>query len=262
MFHPSPINRFESDLMPLRALLVDDEPAARTLIREYLGTYPDIQVIGECGSGRQAVSMIHAERPDLVFLDIQMPGLNGFEVLEQLTFWPHIIFSTAFDTFALQAFETGAVDYLLKPYNRDRFNKAVMRVMRPHQLRQQDSDRLRSLIEAVQMPTVYLEQLFVRTGDRILPVRTDAIIWIEAAGDYSRLYTSDRTYLCNLGIGALEKKLDPARFARVHRSSIIAIPALTQLVSDGEGGFIATLQNQTKVRISRSYAPKVRKLIF
>ncbi len=246
--------------MPIHAIIVDDEPLARDLINEYLHEYPEIEVVAQCSNGRQAIEAINARAPDLVFLDVQMPGLNGFDVLEALAYLPHIVFSTAHDDFALQAFETGAVDYLLKPYNRGRFRKAVERVIRQHRLRQDPSERLAALLQARQ--TTYLDRLFVRVGDKIVPVQADDILWIEAAGDYSKLYTETQGYLCNLGIGALEARLDPARFARVHRSALIALAALEHFASDGEGGYIATLRNRDQVRVSRSYAPKIRDYIL
>ena len=246
--------------MSIQAIIVDDEPPARTLIREFLEEYPEVEVVAECGNGRQAVAKINARAPDLVFLDVQMPGMGGFDVLEALDYLPHIIFSTAHDDFAIQAFETGAVDYLLKPYSRGRFRKAVERVIEQHRLRQPPPDHRAALAQAA--PAGYLDRLFVRLGDKIVPVRADDILWIEAAGDYSKLYTDDRSYLCNLGIGALEARLDPARFARVHRSALIALAALEHLLSDGEGGYVATLRNRDQVRVSRSYAPKIRDYIL
>ena len=246
--------------MAIHAIIVDDEPLARDLINEYLREYPEIEVVAECGNGRQAVSEINTHAPDQVFLDVQMPGMGGFEVLEALDYLPYIIFSTAHDDFAIQAFKTGAVDYLLKPYSRGRFRKAVERVVEQHRLRQRPPEHLVTLEQAARAE--YLDRLFIRIGDKIVPVRADDILWIEAAGDYSKLYTEDRSYLCNLGIGALEARLDPMRFARVHRSALIALSALEHLLSDGQGGYVATLRNRDQVRVSRSYAPKIRDYIL
>ena len=246
----------------VRTIIVDDEPLARGMIREYLADYDEVEVVAECGTGRQAVAAINEHAPDLVFLDVQMPGLDGFDVLERLDALPHIIFSTAYDAFALQAFEAGAVDYLLKPYNRSRFRKALRRALERIHAQPPDPERLLTLLQAARPQRDYLERLFVRLGDRIVPVATADIVWVEAAGDYSKLYTAAGSYLCNLGIGALAERLDPARFTRVHRSALIAVDALEHLVSDGEGGYIATLRDGTTVRVSRTYASAVRNLIL
>lgn len=247
--------------MKIRTVIVDDEPLARGIIKEYLEHYPDLELIAECGNGREAIQVINEMNPDLVFLDIQMPGINGFEVLEQLQNPPNIIFSTANDSFAIDAFETGAVDYLLKPYNEERFGKAVSRVLNPKK-EGLAPEQLEHVIEAIKHPKALLNQLFVRVSDRIIPIPTKSILWIEAAGDYTMLHTNTKEYLCTQRIGALESRLDPSVFVRVHRSSIIALSGVAHIKSDGEGGYLATMQDQAVVRISRSYAGKVRDLIL
>lgn len=244
----------------IQVIIVDDEPLARSIILEYLEGYAELQVVGECGNGREAVAKINEARPDLVFLDIQMPGLSGFDVIEQLTHIPQIIFSTANDALAIAAFETGAVDYLLKPYNKERFDKAVQRVLEDRHLRM-ERETLQQLFKTIHQPAAFPDHLFVRIADNIIPVSTEHIIWIEAAGDYSTIHTVEREYLSSQGIGALEKRLDPALFMRVHRSSIIALNAITQIKSDGEGGYKVTMAGKANVRVSRSYASKVRDLI-
>ena len=246
----------------IRAIIVDDEPPARKMILEYLADYEEVTVVAACGTGRQAVSAINEHAPDLVFLDVQMPGLDGFDVIERLDAVPHIIFSTAYDAFALQAFETGAVDYLLKPYNLARFRKAMQRALERIHAQPPDPEHLLTLLQAARPRRDYLDRLFVRVGDRIVPVAATDIVWVEAAGDYSKLYTAEGSYLCNLGIGALTERLDPAHFTRVHRSALIAVDALAHLVSDGEGGYVATLRDGTTVRVSRTYAGEVRSRIL
>jgi two-component system LytT family response regulator len=244
----------------VRALIVDDEPPARNLVREYLEDIDSIEVIGECGTGREAVATINDDVPDLVFLDVQMPGLDGFDVLEQIDVLPDIIFSTAYDEYAIQAFDAGAVDYLLKPYSRGRFQKAVERALERHE--QDDAghaDRLASLLQEVRSPDdAPPERLYVRHGDKIIPVDPDEIRWVEAAGDYAKIHTMEKTYLSSMGIGKLAERLDDRRFARVHRSHIIAFPAVDHLRSDGSGGYRVILDDGTKLRVSRSYAPDVR----
>ena len=247
--------------MSITALIIDDEPLARKMIAEYLAAYPEIELLGASKNGREAVSDIHAHRPDLIFLDIQMPGLSGFEVLERIEHMPFIIFSTANESYAIQAFETGAVDYLLKPYDKERFDKAVSRALARLEKKESFQSDISALLHAIKSSDSLSGQLLIRVGDRIIPVRTEDIVWIEAAGDYAHIHTPDTSYLCSQGIGALEKRLDASQFARVHRSSIIAISAIQHIRSDGEGGYRATLINGTDVKISRSFAPKIRRLI-
>jgi len=247
--------------MPITALIIDDEPLARKMIAEYLAGYPDIELLGMSKNGREAVSDIQSLQPNLIFLDIQMPGLNGFEVLEHITHTPFIIFSTANDAYAIQAFETGAVDYLLKPYDKERFNKAVSRAIERLEKKESFGNDISVLLHAIKSTDSLAGQIMIRVGDRIIPVRTEDIVWIEAAGDYAKIHTQDTSYLCSQGIGALEKRLDPSQFARVHRSSMIAISAIQHIRSDKEGGYNATLINGKDVKISRSFAPKIRRLI-
>jgi len=248
----------------VRTLIVDDEPPARELIQEYLADHDRIEVIGTCGTGRDAIDAINEQAPDLVFLDVQMPGLDGFDVLERIETLPDIVFSTAYDEYAIEAFDAGAVDYLLKPYSRARFRKAVERALDRHDRDEDDyPDRLATLLqEARSSERDHPERLYVRHGDKIVPVDPDDVRWIEAAGDYAELHTSEKTYLSSTGIGALADRLDPKRFARVHRSHIIAFPAVDHLRSDGSGGYLAILDDGTKVRVSRTYAPDIRERIL
>lgn len=244
----------------MQAVIVDDEPLARSIIREYLEDYATITIVAECSNGREAIEQIRALEPDLVFLDIQMPGLTGFEVLEHLEQLPQIIFSTASESFALNAFDSGAIDYLLKPYNKARFSKAVERVLEKHEA-PVSRQAVEHLLEYIKKPDQPLRRLFVRKADKIVPVDVSSILWIEAAGDYATLHTAEASHLCNLGLGALHQRLDEGRFVRVHRSAIIAYSAIQHIVSDGEGGYLATLVNKKKVRISRTYASQVRDYI-
>ncbi|WP_103020951.1 LytR/AlgR family response regulator transcription factor [Salinibacter altiplanensis] len=244
----------------MQALIVDDEPPARTLIQEYLEDVDRIEAIGECGNGREAIEAINETAPDLVFLDVQMPGLDGFDVLERIDTLPDIIFSTAYDEYAIAAFEAGAVDYLLKPYTRARFQTAVERALERHD-RGDDAyaDQLAALLQEARTDAEESpERLYVRHGDKIIPVDPDNIRWIEAAGDYSKLHTDEATYLSSMGIGELDDRLASAQFMRVHRSHILAFPAIDHLYSDGSGGYKAVLDDGTTVRVSRSYASAIR----
>jgi len=243
-------------------IIVDDEPLARKLLKEYLRDFPNIKIIAECRNGRQAIKAINETKPDLVFLDIRMPGLDGFEVLENIKHMPYIIFSTAYGDYALKAFEMNAVDYLLKPYDRKRFSRAVQKVL---DRVSKSSDNIERIVRVLQQsketegcPT----QIFVRVGRKIMSVQVRDIIWIEAEGDYTRLHTNNGTPICNLAMNTLEEKLNPSGFLRVHRSYMIAKDSIEHLASDGEGGFIAVLKNKTRVKVSRTYAAKIRDVIW
>jgi two-component system, LytTR family, response regulator len=246
----------------LKAIIVDDEALARQLINEYLQEYPQISVIAECKSGRQAIKAINEEKPDVVFLDIRMPGMDGFEIIEHLDHAPRIIFCTAHSDFALKAFEVNAVDYLLKPYDRKRFARAIQKILEAHRSEAEEFERLVKVLQAVRSPNEKFESVFVRSGKRITAVRTADILWIEANGDYCDLHTGNASYLSNLSLSELESRLDPVKFARVHRSFIVSIAAVTQLTSDGEGGYVAMLRNGARVKVSRTYGAKIKHLIW
>jgi two-component system LytT family response regulator len=278
---------------PFTCIIVDDEPHARSLVQEYLEDYDHIAIVGTAGNGQEAIEQIHEARPDLVFLDVQMPELDGFDVLERLDLVPHIVFSTAYDEYALQAFEAGAVDYLLKPYNRDRFRTAVERATERIQSTApsptepgdppSDATGARPGPEATDGPAdaAYVDRiatllqeardaessgeapkrLYVRHGEKIIPVEVASIRWAEAAGDYTKLHTDENTHLTSLGLGDLDARLPSAGFQRVHRSHLVALSSIDHLRSDGSGGYVLRLDDGTKLRVSRSYASKIREHI-
>lgn len=245
----------------LTAVVVDDEPPARQLVREYLRAFDRIDVVGTAGSGADAVRVINETAPDLVFLDVQMPEGNGFDVLDRLHALPYVIFSTAYDEYAIQAFDAGAVDYLLKPYKRARFEQAVQRAI---DRKTQDggatdyAERLAGLMREAAPPADTPNRLYVRHGEKIVPVPVQAIRWIEAAGDYAEIHTDDDTYLASAGLGALDERLDDERFVRIHRSHLIALDAVDHLRSDGSGGYRVRLVDGTRLRVSRTYAATIR----
>ncbi len=247
--------------MPITTLLIDDEPLARQIIREFLQAYPQIKILAECENGKQAVAAINQHQPDLVFLDVQMPVLNGFEVLERTNHTPMVIFSTAYDDFAIRAFEVNAVDYLLKPYDRQRFATAVERALERRTNTSHELDRLLRLLQHVQKPEALDERLLVRNGERIIPIALNDIEWLEAADDYTLIHTGNTKLLSMYGLGVIEKKLHPSRFQRVHRSAIINLSRLKHLEKDGEGGMLATMMSGEKIKVSRSYAAALRENI-
>lgn len=238
-----------------KVILVDDEEAGRKLIREYLQDFSDLVLLAEANNGVDAVREINKYKPDLVFLDIQMPGMTGFEVLTHLEEIPRIIFSTAYDKYALEAFEVHAVDYLLKPYTKDRFAQAIARL-------QGGNDREASLADSLLMSQPeYPERVLVQRQNKMVTVAVDSIDWIEAFGDYSKLHVGDEQYLSNYGISALEEKMNPRRFVRVHRSSIVNLGAVGEISKYGKS-YDIRMRNGERVRVSRGYAERIRELML
>ena len=243
-----------------KVLIVDDESPSRDLIREYLSDYKNLIVIGECNNGVDGLKLINEFTPDLVFLDIQMPGMTGFQVLEHLEEVPQIIFSTAYDQYALEAFEVNATDYLLKPYTRQRFEKALEKVQGNEE---NYMDQLRRLAESLQpeVPKSFTPKLFVQTGNKLKALNTEEIIWLEADKDYTWLVTAEKRYLSSYGLGQLEEKLDPETFLRVHRSSVININYI-QEIEKHPSSYDILMKNGDSVRVSRSYLEAIRKRIL
>ncbi len=240
-----------------KVIIVDDEKAGRQLIKEYLEDYPDLIVLGEANNGVDAVKMINEFKPDLVFLDIQMPGLTGFDVLKHLDELPQIIFSTAYDQYALKAFEVHAVDYLLKPYTKDRFKIAVERLFQNKETNKAEGLANSLLMESASYPA----KILVQSQNKLVTVALEDVIRIEAFGDYSKLITEDKTYLSNYGISTLEEKLNPAIFIRVHRSSIINLNKVKEL-NKYTKSYDVVMQNDDVVRVSRGYMDNIKKLMY
>ena len=243
-----------------KVIIIDDEAPARELIKEYLSGHKEWVVIGECNNGVDGLKLINEFTPDLVFLDIQMPGMTGFQVLEHLEEVPQIIFSTAYDQYALEAFEVNATDYLLKPYTRQRFEKALEKVQGNEE---NYMDQLRRLAESLQpeVPKSFTPKLFVQTGNKLKALNTEEIIWLEADKDYTWLVTAEKRYLSSYGMGQLEEKLDPDTFLRVHRSSIININYI-QEIEKHPSSYDILMKNGDSVRVSRSYLEAIRKRIL
>ncbi|RNC86946.1 MAG: response regulator [Winogradskyella sp.] len=240
-----------------KVIIIDDEEAGRQLIKEYLEDYPDLILLGEANNGVDAVKIINEFRPDLVFLDIQMPGMTGFDVLTHLEELPQIIFSTAYDQYALKAFEVHAVDYLLKPYTKDRFKVAVDRLKA-----NTDENKARPLAESLLMDKPkFPQRILVQSQNKLVTVALEDVIRIEAYGDYSKLITEGKTYVSNYGISTLEEKLNQAIFIRVHRSSIINLNTVKEL-NKYTKSYDVTMKNGDVVRVSRGYMDNIKKLMF
>ena len=238
-----------------KVLIADDEKAGRTLIKEYLEDFPDLVLIAEVNNGVDAITEINRFKPDLVFLDIQMPGKTGFEVLTYLEELPAIIFSTAYDEYALKAFEVHAVDYLLKPYTKERFKLAIERL-------NNDNQKLGKLTESLLMEkNDYPSRVLVQQNKKLITITVNDIQWVEAYGDYSKLHVDQQVYLCNFGITDLEQKLDPQQFLRVHRSSIINLDKVKELNKYGKS-YDVTMLNDDVVRVSRGYMDALKKIML
>jgi two-component system, LytTR family, response regulator len=243
----------------VRALIVDDEPLARRGVVLRLRKFKDVEVVGECGDGASAVEKILELSPDVVFLDVQMPGMDGFDVLRELPreSLPAVIFLTAYEQHALRAFEVHALDYLLKPVDDVRFAAAVGRAGRllDSALKAAMADRVLRMLD--QTSETFASRFTVRTGTRIQVVLAEDVEWIGAAGDYSELHAGGRAHLLRETMGSLEQKLDPAKFLRIHRSRIVRTSGILELRSVGNREFMVRLSDGSEHRSSRTYADRL-----
>lgn len=240
-----------------KVIICDDEDDARLLIQQYISGYPQLRVIKECNNGPEAVQAIDSLEPDLIFLDIQMPGLSGFQVLQKIVHVPQIIFSTAFDKYALKAFDNNAVDYLLKPYTKERFAQAINKVLLNSS---KNFESIRNLSDQLQSSyTAYPEKVLVESGNRMISLSVNDILWIEADGDYSRLHTTQKFYISSYGVSVLEQKLNPALFIRIHRSSIININIVKEVFRETNGYYVVLL-NGSQHKVGRSYTDVLKRL--
>jgi len=230
----------------IRTLIVDDEPLPRERIRSLLAAYPEIDVIGESRDGREAATMIAAERPDLVFLDVQMPELDAFVVIAGVSddYLPAVIFVTAFDEYALPAFDVNAVDYVLKPINSERFDKAVRRA-----------------IEQLRAERRYASRFAVRSGSSFSFVRAEDIDWIDGADNYVRLHVSGREHLLRDTMKSIESRLQPDIFVRVHRSTIVNIDRVASVQPHNHGEYVIIMRDGARLNASRSYSDRLRMLV-
>jgi two-component system, LytTR family, response regulator len=249
----------------IRVLLVDDEPLARGMLREMLQTDSQVSIVGEAANGREAVEAIRALNPDLIFLDVQMPALGGFEVLEALSNGqiPHVIFVTAFDQYAVRAFEVHALDYLLKPFDQERFDISWQRA-KAQIVRDRNGgmdQRILALLEELKAGSRYLERLVIKSGGRIYFLETNDIDWIEAEGNYVSVHSAKKTHLLRETISSLETQLDPRKFVRIHRSSIVRIDRIQELQPWFHGEYRVILQGGTQLTLSRNYREKLHEAL-
>jgi two-component system, LytTR family, response regulator len=242
-----------------KVILIDDEPLARSVVREYLQQHPELQVIQECGDGFEGVKAIQQHQPDLIFLDIQMPKITGFEMLELIENPPAVIFTTAFDEFAIKAFESHAVDYLLKPFNQERFDKAIAR-WREKELNKADNPA-QELLESAALSPTQRQRIVVRNGSKIKIISVHDVFYLEAADDYVKIHTAEGYFLKNKTMAHFEQSLDEHLFVRSHRSYIINIQQITRIDPYEKDGHVAVLRTGAKVPVSRSGYSKLKDVL-
>lgn len=245
----------------IRVIIIDDEPLARSIVKEYLMAYPDMQVLAECNDGFAGVKAIQEHKPDLIFLDIQMPKINGFEMLELLEQKPSVIFTTAFDEYALKAFEQHAVDYLLKPYSEERFEQAIKKWMA-----QNPQKHMQVQVEALlnaPVPKHHDEQhrIVVKDGSQIVVLPVSEVTHIEAYDDYVKIFNAKTFFLKKRTMAYYEDLLNPSQFVRVHRSFILNLEQLTRIEPTDKTNYMAILKNGTRIPLSRSGHAKLKGML-
>lgn len=241
----------------IKCVIVDDEELARQLLAEYLGEYDNIEIVADCGSGRDAIRKIDELEADLVFLDVQMPGIDGFDVLENLKSDPFIIFCTAYDKYAIKAFEKNTIDYLLKPLDKARFDLAISRAT--ERIRNNESNFMHILEDlTTKSAQTFSNNLFVQKSEKLVNLPVQNIVHLEASKDYTIISTKSEQFVSSTGISKLEEKLDPEIFIRIHRSTIINLQKLTEIEKFGSGNLAARMENGKTFAISRSYAKSIR----
>jgi two-component system LytT family response regulator len=244
----------------MQAILIDDEPLARSLVREYLEAYPQIEIVQECGDGFEGLKAITQHVPDLIFLDVQMPKINGFEMLELLDQPPSVIFTTAFDEYALRAFDAHAVDYLLKPFSQERFNKAMDKWLQQKD-RVESQQNTQALLETTAAHPERQDRIVVKTGNKIRIIPEPDILYLEADGDYVTVYTPEGKFLKSKTMQHFENVLDPHKFVRVHRSYIIQLQQMVRLEPYEKDSHIAILKSGAQVPVSRSGNTRLKQVL-
>jgi two-component system, LytTR family, response regulator len=248
-------------LSALRVAIVDDEAPARLLLREYLAAEPGIDVVAECANGFEAVRAVTELKPDLVLLDVQMPKLDGFEVLELIGRETAVVFTTAHDEYALKAFEVHAVDYLLKPFGHERLHEALERARRRLAQGRAEPPAPAAISASARRPGAWLTRVVIRDGARVDIIPVDRIDFVEAQDDYVAVHTGERALLKDQTMGSLEAQLDPRRFVRIHRSYLLNLDRLARLEPEGRSSRTAILRDGRRVPVSRSGYARLQELL-
>ncbi len=257
-------------IMPaIRTIIADDEHLARKKLRLLLGSEPGVQVVAECQDGQQTIGAVRAHKPDLLLIDVRMPDVDGFEVLLQLTAdeMPVVVFTTAYDQFAVRAFEAHAMDYLLKPFERERLHQAIERA-RAELLKSHNRDLTNRILDLLASngepkinPRPTEDRMVIRAGGKVVFLDLAEVDWIEAAANYVKLNVGKESYLLREGIGRVSERLDPGRFVRIHRSVIVNVSKIKELQPCDSGEYIAVLRNGKELSCSRGYRAELQRLI-
>jgi two-component system, LytTR family, response regulator len=242
-----------------KVIIIDDEPLARSIVKEYLQKHPDLAIVQECNDGFEGLKAIQQHEPDLIFLDIQMPKINGFEMLELTEEPPAVIFATAFDEYAIKAFEAHAIDYLLKPFNQERFDKAIAKWNEQRNASVKDSTK--ELLETASLSPAQNQRIVIKDGSKIKIIPVQDVFYLEAADDYVKVHTKDGYFLKNKTMNHFEQALDNQHFVRSHRSYIVNIQQITRIDPYEKDNHVAILRSGAKVPVSRSGYGKLREVL-
>jgi len=242
-----------------KVIIIDDEPLARSIVKEYLQKHPQLELVQECNDGLEGLKAIQQHNPDLIFLDIQMPKINGFEMLELIENPPSVIFTTAFDEYAIKAFEAHAIDYLLKPFDQKRFDKAVEKWLSQKNISSEKNTQ--ELLETASQSPAQSQRIVVKNGSKIKIIPVQDVFYLEAADDYVKIHTKEGYFLKNKTMNHFEQVLDTQHFVRSHRSYIINIQQITRIDPYEKDNHVAILRSGAQVPVSRNGYVKLRQVL-
>ena len=242
----------------MNVIIIDDEPLARSIVKEYLQAFAEIKILAECGDGFEGLKAIQQYEPDLIFLDIQMPKINGFEMLELIDSPPSVIFTTAFDEFAIKAFESNAVDYLLKPFSKERFDKAIQKYIGQQK---PGAAKTEAVLESAALSPVQQNRVVVKDGSKIKIIPVHQIQYLEAADDYVKIFTAEGSFLKKKTMGYFEQSLQAFQFARIHRSYIVNTQLITRIDPYEKDSHLVLLNTGAKLPVSKAGYARLKELL-
>ena len=242
----------------MNVIIIDDEPLARSIVKEYLQSYSDVNILAECNDGFEGLKAIQQYEPDLIFLDIQMPKINGFEMLELIEDPPSVIFTTAFDEYAIKAFESNAVDYLLKPFSKERFDKALQKFINQHKPFQQKTE---AVLESAAQSPVQQNRIVVKDGSKIKIIPVSQILYLEAADDYVKIFTAEGSFLKKKTMSYFEQSLFLFQFVRIHRSYIVNTQLITRIDAYEKDSHLLLLSTGSKLPVSKAGYSKLKEVL-